>query len=113
MNDNINVKEDDATEDSHTLFDTNLQGAWSSRSEAKCQLAKSEKEKVRREKRLARTRNSLSKPSLTKSERAKFQMQARKQQRLLAQSNNYIRTGKQTLQRLNEYFSNVMAISLR
>jgi hypothetical protein len=91
MNDNINVEEDDA----------------------ECQLTEFEKEKVRRENRLARIRNSLSKPSLTKSERAKFQRQAHSEQRLLAQSNNNIRMGKPTLQRENEYYSNVLASSLQ
>jgi hypothetical protein len=113
MNNNINVKEDDATEDPHTSFNTNLEEAWSSLNEAECQLTEFEKEKVRREKRLDRTRTSLGNSPLTKSKRNKVQMQARIQQQLIAQSNNHIRMGEQTWQRENEYFSNVMAISLR
>ncbi len=113
MNDNINVKNDDATEDSHTSFDTDLEEAWSSLNEAECQLTESETEKMRREKRLARTRNSLRDSSLTKSKQDKLQMQASLQQSLLARSEKNIRMRQQTWQRENEYFSNVMASSFQ
>jgi len=78
MNDNINVENNDATEDSHTLFDTDL-----------------EKEKVRREERLARTRKSLRDSSLTKSNRDKLQKRASSERWLIAQSKKNIRMRQQ------------------
>jgi hypothetical protein len=77
---NISVENDDDTEDSNTSFETDL-----------------EEEKVRREKRLARTLNSLRDSSLTKSERDRLQKQARCEQWLIEQSKKKIRTARQNV----------------
>ncbi len=113
MNDNINVENDDAIEDSNTSSQTDLEEAWKSLNEAERQLADLKEEKVQREERLARTRNSLRDSSMTKSERDGLQRQARCEQWLIEKSEENIRTARQTWQRENEYFSDVMAISFQ
>ncbi|CAF3868433.1 unnamed protein product [Rotaria sp. Silwood1] len=110
VNDNVSLQNDDAIENSYTSWRPNLEQAWSSLDGAEYKLTELEEERVRREKRLARTRNSL-RGSLTESERKNLRKQARRQQSLVEQSLRNITMEQVAWQREMNYFSDVMAIA--